>query len=89
MLTSSMYLTSRQRPAVLQLKHLVQDMLFADDSALVAHTADDMQKLVDRFSEAAAKFSLKINIKKTECLYQPEKLNNYPTSSTASEHHHR
>ena len=48
-------------------------MLFADDSALVVYTAADMQMLVDRFSQAAAKFSLKINIKKMECMYQPVK----------------
>ena len=42
-------------------------MLSADDSALV-------QLLVDRFYRAADQFSLKINIKKTECLYQPVKL---------------
>ena len=55
-------------------KHLVREMLFADDSALVAHTASDMQLLVNRFSMAANQFSLKINIKKTECMYQPVKL---------------
>ena len=54
-------------------KHLVRELLFADDSALVAHTASDMQLLVDRFSMAASQFSLKINIKKTECTYQPVK----------------
>jgi hypothetical protein len=63
-------------------KHLVREMLFADDSALVAHTAVDMQKLVDRFSDAAAKFSLKINIKKTECMYQPVKLIQPPPQPT-------
>ena len=55
-------------------KYLVREMLFADDSALVAHSASEMQLLVDRFARAAAQFSLKINIKKTECLYQPIKL---------------
>ena len=49
-------------------------MLFANDSALVAHGVSEMQLLVDRFARAAAQFSLKINIKKTECLYQPVKL---------------
>ena len=48
-------------------------MLFADDIALVAHDAKSMQRLVDRFSSAADQFSLKINIKKTECLFQPVK----------------
>ncbi len=55
-------------------RHLVREMLFADDSALVAHSAQDIQLLVDRFSRAATQFSLKINIKKTECMYQPIKL---------------
>ena len=55
-------------------KHLVREMLFADDSALVAHSATEMQLLIDRFAKAAAQFSLKINIKKTECMYQPIKL---------------
>ena len=49
-------------------------MLFADDSAIVAHTAEGTQALVDRFESAARSFGLKINIKKTECLYQPSKL---------------
>ena len=53
---------------------LVQEMLFADDSAIVAHTAEEIQALVDRFESAARSFSLTINIKKTECLYQPSKL---------------
>ena len=42
-------------------KHLVRELLFADDSALVAHTASDIQLLVDRFSMAASQFSLRIN----------------------------
>lgn len=61
-------------------KHLVREMLYADDSALVAHSASDIQTLVNRFAQTAAKFSLKINIKKTECLYQPIKLLNPPPS---------
>ena len=53
-------------------------MLFSDDTALVAHNAADIQLLVDEFARAAAQFSLKINIKKTECLFQPVKLFNPP-----------
>ena len=33
-----------------------------------------MQSRVDKFARAASHFSLQINIKKTECLYQPPKL---------------
>ena len=50
---------------------LMRELLFADDSELVAHSAEEMQKIVDAFSNASKKFGLKINIKKTEVLYQP------------------
>ena len=50
---------------------LMREVLFADDSALVAHSAEEMQKIVDVFTDASKKFGLKINIKKTEVLYQP------------------
>ena len=49
---------------------LMRELLFADDSALVAHSAEEIQK-IDAFSNASKKFGLKINIKKTEVLYQP------------------
>ena len=41
------------------------------DSTLVAHSAEEMQKIVNAFSNALKKFDLKINIKKTKVLYQP------------------
>ena len=49
----------------------MRELLFADDSALVAHSAEEMQKIVDAFSDASKKFGMKINTKKTEVLYQP------------------
>ncbi|KAK2169580.1 hypothetical protein NP493_1184g01007 [Ridgeia piscesae] len=49
---------------------LTRELLFADDSALVAYSAEKMQKIVYAFSDASNKFGLKINIKKTEELYQ-------------------
>ena len=49
----------------------MRELLFADDSALVAHSAEEMNKIVDAFSNASTKFGLKINIKKTEVLFQP------------------
>ena len=45
-------------------KHLVREMLFADDSAPVAHSAADMQVLVDHFAKAAAQLSLKSTSKR-------------------------
>ena len=55
---------------------LMRELLFTDDSALVAHSAEEMQQIVDAFSDASKKFGLKINIKKTEVLYQPNSTRN-------------
>ena len=43
----------------------MRELLFVDDSALVAHSAEEMQNIADAFSNASKKFGLKINIKKT------------------------
>ena len=45
---------------------LVREMLFAGDSAIVAHSVADIQSLEDKIARAASQFGLKINIKKTE-----------------------
>ena len=47
---------------------LMIEMLFADDSTLDAHAAEEMQKIVDAFYNPLKKFGLIINIKKTEVL---------------------
>ena len=49
----------------------VSDLLYADDSVLVADNAEHIQTIVDRFAEAEDMMGLKINIAKTELLYQP------------------
>ena len=41
-------------------------MLIADYSAIVAHTVDEIQVLVDKFEGAARSFRPTINIKKIE-----------------------
>ena len=75
------YIQSRQSTDLFNVAHfrakakttriLMRELLFADDSALVVHSAEEMQKIVDAFSDASKMFGLKINIKKTEVLYQP------------------
>ena len=75
------YIQSRQSANLLNVAHfraktkptriLMRELLFAEDSALVAHSAEEMQNILDDFSDASKKFSLKININKTEMLYQP------------------
>ena len=52
-------------------KELIMDLLFADDTALVAHEESHIQEMVDCFSRTAQKIGLQINIGKTEVMYQP------------------
>ena len=72
------YIQSRQSADLFNVAHfraktkttriLMRELLFADDSTLVAHSAEEMQKIVDAFSNASNKFGLKINIKLTSVL---------------------
>ena len=50
---------------------LVRELLFADDSALIAHSAEEIQRIVDAFANASSKFGLKFNRKQTEVMFQP------------------
>jgi len=58
-------------------ERLVVDLLFADDCALIAHTQEALQLIVNRFSEAAKSFGLTISLKKTEVMFQPPPGNAY------------
>ena len=69
--SADLYNVAHFRVKTKTIRILMRELLFADDSALVAHSTEDMQKRVDAFSDASKKFGLKINIKKTEVLYQP------------------
>ena len=51
-------------------KKLIREMLYADDAALVAHSQDELQALLDRFADACTAFGLTISIKKTEVMGQ-------------------
>ena len=51
---------------------LLRDFLFADDCALIAHSVEEMQEIVDKFSKAASAFGLTISIKKTVLMHQPK-----------------
>ena len=72
------YIQSRQTADLFNVAHfsaktktariLLIYVLFTYDSALVAHSAEEMQNIVYAFSVASKKFGLKINIKKTEVL---------------------
>ena len=45
-------------------------MLFADDAAVVTHTQEELQSLMDCFSQACKDFGLAISIMKTNVLGQ-------------------
>lgn len=48
---------------------LVRELLYADDCALVAHTEEDVQVLIDCLSNATKRYGLSISIKKLKCYY--------------------
>lgn len=50
---------------------LIRELLFADDTALVAHTLEDIQRITTLFAKSVSDFGLQINLKKTEVLFQP------------------
>ena len=50
--------TTRTKPI------LVRELMFADDTAFVAHSHEDMQEIVTRVASAEKAFGLQVNIKK-------------------------
>ena len=46
---------------------LIRDMLFADDEAVATHNQEELQSLMDCFSQACKDFGLTISLKKTKC----------------------
>ena len=52
------------------LNSLIQEALFADDCALMAHKPGDLQAMLESFSDASKQFGLSISLVKTEVLFQ-------------------
>ena len=48
----------------------IRDLLFADDAALVSHSEEGLQRLLDRFSNSCDLFGLTISLKKTQVMGQ-------------------
>jgi transcription termination factor 2 len=65
------------------IEELILELLFADDCALLAHTEEALQTVVNRFADAAKAFGLTISLKKTEVLHQksPTESYNQPQSN--------
>ena len=53
------------------IEELITELLFADYCALLTHTEEALQCIVNHFSATAKNFHLKIREKKTEVSYQP------------------
>ena len=49
-------------------KVLIRDVLFADDAAVAAHTQEELQSLIDCFSQTCKDFGLTISLNKTNVL---------------------
>ena len=52
-------------------ERLIQNFLFADDAALVAHTERALQRMTSCFADASRLFGLEVSLKKTVILHQP------------------
>ena len=65
-------------------KECIRELLYADDSALVSNNLEEIQEITNRFAEAAKVFGLKMNISKTEFLFQPSPDTHYPTHPSVS-----
>ena len=50
---------------------LFRELLYADDADLVTHSPEEMQIVMDRFSDACTKFGLTISIEKTKVMFTP------------------
>ena len=57
-------------PRTKTLEELILGLLFANDCALLAHTEEVLQIVVNHFTDAVQAFGLTISLKKTEVMYQ-------------------
>ena len=62
---------SRMNAKTLVSQALFRELLYADDADLVAHTAEEMQEIMDRFADACTKFGLTISLDKTKVMFSP------------------
>ena len=67
----SLFNLARLRAEAKTSMNLVQELLYADDCGIFAHSEDDLQLLMNNFVRASKSFGLTISIQKTEVLYQP------------------
>ena len=70
-LDGSLFNLRRLQTHIKTQERLIQNLLFADDAALVAHTKRALQRMTSCFADASRLFSLEVSLRKTEVLHQP------------------
>ena len=70
LMVDSLTLPARLHEKTKVRKVLINMLLFADDAAFVAHSEQELQSLMDRFSLACVEFNLTISLKKTTVIGQ-------------------
>ena len=66
----NLFKLSRLRAKTRKHEKYVRDLLFADDAAITTHIQEDLQRLLDRFSDACRHFGLTISLVKTHVMRQ-------------------
>lgn len=69
--TGKLFNLTRFRARSKTFHSLVRELLYADDVDFVAHTAEDMQGIMDRFSRTCTAFGLTISLEKTKVMFTP------------------
>ena len=52
-------------------RKLIIELLYADDADFIAHSQDDLQHIMDRFSKVCDAFGLTIRLEKTKMMFTP------------------
>ncbi|XP_076065288.1 uncharacterized protein LOC143039298 [Oratosquilla oratoria] len=76
-LDGSLFNLRRLQAHIETLERLIQDLLFADNAALDAHTERALQRITSCFADASRLFGLGVSLKKTKVLHQPAPQINY------------
>ena len=61
---------SRLKAKTKRIESLIRELLFADDAAIVSHSEEELQSMMEKFSNACRAFGLTISIKKTKVMVQ-------------------
>ena len=77
----NLFKLSRLRDKTRVHEKYVRDLLFANDAAITTHTQEDLQRLLDRFSEVCRHYGLTIRLAKTHVMGQDKTLRWYHRSS--------